>query len=137
MQLLKFRIKQDLHMTVSKRTFEAGIHGPFSPRTAWSDFCLSGSARSFKFCVVPGPNWPDISYFSVVDLDSTNRFWSVDPQSRTSMIMIIFTVYLTYLLLLYSHLINYRSTNQTQAQNSGTKFGKTYFSFQNSKIFLG
>ena len=89
MQFLKFRIKRDLHMTVSKKTFKAGIHGPFSPRTAWSDFCLSESARSFKFCVVPGPNWPDISYFSVVDLDSTNRLWSVDPQSRTSMIMII------------------------------------------------
>ena len=55
MQFLKFRIKPDLHMTVSKKTFKAGIHGPFSPRNARSELI-----KIFNYLIFFGLDRPEI-----------------------------------------------------------------------------
>ena len=92
----KVWIKPGLHRTVSKKTIEAGIHGPFSLRTARSEL-----VRDFL-------NWfwlvrPDVSnselalvrnssifpIFRWLIWSWTDRFWSLDPWSRAFMIMCI------------------------------------------------
>ena len=100
-QLQKFWIKPGLHRTVSKRTIEPGNHAPFSLRTARSELVRNylnlfrlvrpEVSNSELLLVRNGSIFPT-DIFRWLIWSWTDRFWSLDPWSRTFMIMIMFIV---------------------------------------------
>ena len=81
MQLLKIWINSGLHRTASKRTFEAGIHGP-----SWSEIFLIffGLDRPVRPVVSWRCYWPEMVYFFCGPGPINSGPWI--PGSRTSLI---------------------------------------------------